>query len=231
MAGDGREVVRDPRRSNAPICTGRWPDGNPCGMIAERGKTKCRRHGGKSVSGLAHGNFKHGRYSKDLPTALAARAAEAAANPRLLSLSDDIAVTEARLADLLRDVEQGVCWDEVVAALAAFDAAQAAGDWGRMDAQFAALRGLVARGQAGQRVWQDIRQLWATRGKLVQIEVKTLQGLQQLVTVQQQLLLLGALTQAVVEAVERYADKATGRQILKAVQAEVTRLATLEERR
>jgi hypothetical protein len=180
---------------------------------------------------VAHPNFKHGRYAKDLPTSLAARAAEAAANPRLLSLSDDIAVTEARLAALFGEVEQGVSWDEVVAALAAFDAAQAAGDWGRMDAQFAALRDLVARGVAGRAVWQEIRQLWGTRGKLVQIEVKTLQGLQQLVTVQQQLLLLGALTNAVVEAVERYADKATGRQILKAVQAEVQRLATLEERR
>ena len=224
-------VRRDPR--TAPLCTGHKRDGSRCRRIAIRGKTKCRLHGGRSLSGAANGNFRHGRYSKDLPTQLVARYEAARANPRLLSLSDDVAVAEARLATLLASVETGesaACWQALRTTLDAFSTALAGGDLAAMDTHFKALRTLVERGQAGAGVWEDIRRVWETRCKLVQTEIKTLTSLQQMITVQQHMLMLGAVTEAVTQAVQTHADTQSGRRILMDIQHEFTRLATLEER-
>jgi hypothetical protein len=183
---------------------------------------------------MASGTFKTGRYSKALPAQLAARYEEARASPRLLSLSDDIALAEARLAALLDEVEQGAAgatWQELRTTLSAFEGALAAGNLDGMQAQFATLQRLVQQGGQTAAAWQDIRRLWETRCKLVQTEVKTLQGMQQMVSTQQLMLYLGAITVAVTEAVKRHADTASGRAILTEIQAEFTRLSTLDEGR
>ena len=55
---------------------------------------RCRLHGGKSPAGLASPHYKDGRYSKALPARLAARYATAEADPRLLELRDEVALTD-----------------------------------------------------------------------------------------------------------------------------------------
>jgi hypothetical protein len=220
--------------TNQVICDGhKRRTGEPCGQVAIKGKTKCRLHGGLSLSGPAHGRYTHGRYAKDMPSQLAQRYLEARENPRLLSLSDDIALAEARLADLLQAVdtgESGATWQALRRSLDAWSVALAGGDLDGMNTHFATMRQLVEQGSAGAGVWQEIQQVWAARCKLVQTEVKTLQGMQQMITVQQNQLMLGAVMQAVVEAVQQYADVPSGRKILMAVSNEMTRLSTLEER-
>jgi hypothetical protein len=168
-----------------------------------------------------------------MPSQLAQRYLEARENPRLLSLSDDIALAEARLAELLQAVDTGAAgatWQALRRTLDAFSLALAGGDLEGMNTHFAAMRQLVVQGSAGAGVWQEIQQVWQARCKLVQTEVKTLQGMQQMITVQQNQLMLGAVMQALVEAVQQHADVPSGRKILMAVSHEMTRLSTLEER-
>src|SRR5262252_2850255 len=81
--------------------------GEQCKRWAALGREVCVIHGGKTLSGAASGTYQTGRYSKSLPVQLAQRAEEARRNPRLLSLGDDIAVAEARLAQLFEAVESG----------------------------------------------------------------------------------------------------------------------------
>jgi hypothetical protein len=235
MPEDPTNRVRSPHDHRvAALCTGHKRDGSLCGAIAVTGKTKCRLHGGRSLSGMAAGGFKTGRYSKALPAQLAARYEEARASPRLLSLSDDIALAEAHLAALLEQVEQGAAgttWQELRTTLDAFEGALAVGNLDGMQAQFATLQRLVQQGGQTAAAWQEIRRVWETRCKLVQTEVKTLQGMQQMVSTQQLMLYLGAITAAVTEAVKRHADTASGRAILTDIQAEFTRLSTLDEGR
>jgi hypothetical protein len=38
--------------------------GTPCKRLARRPQGRCRLHGGRSLGGIAHPNFKHGRRSK-----------------------------------------------------------------------------------------------------------------------------------------------------------------------
>jgi hypothetical protein len=224
-------VRHDPR--TAALCTGHKRDGSRCGAIAVKGTTKCRLHGGKSLRGIASPSFKHGRYTKDLPTRLAQRAAEGLADPRLLSLSPDIAVAQAYLAELFQRVdtgESGACWQELGEAMEAFEAALAGGDLAAMDAHFQTMRALRARGSAGVGVWEEIRRGWETLGKLVKTETDTMLKLQQMITVQQALVIQAAQTEAIVRAVQAHADVSTGRKILMDVQTAFTKLATFEER-
>jgi hypothetical protein len=218
---------------NHVICTGhKRRTGEPCGQVAVRGKTKCRLHGGLSLSGAANGNYKHGRYSKDLLTQTAARAEEARTNPQLLSVSDDIALIEARIAEVLQAMgtgESGESWRDLKGALDAFSRAMASGDMAGMSTHFATMRKVVTQGSDQARAWAEVRRLEETRCKLVQTEVKTLQGLQQMITIQQHMLMVGAQTDAMIRAVLAHADTETGRKILRDMQTEFDRLATLKE--
>lgn len=220
-----------PLSNGQRICNGHRRDGSVCTMVAIHGTTKCKKHGGASPSGPASPHFKHGRYSRSLPARLAEHYHDFRANPRLLSLSDEIAVHQARLAEQLAQVdtgESGATWQQLKQTLDAFSTAQQAGDYPTMNGHFATLKQLVLTGSESTKQWDEIRRTSETLCKLVQTETKTLLGLQQLITVQQHMLMLGAVHAAIVEAVKAHADTQSGRKILMSVEAEFTRLATLE---
>ncbi len=68
---------------------------------------RCKFHGGPSFSGPANPAFKTGRFSKVLPIRLAAAYREALADPDLIGLRDEIAVTQARILELFAQLETG----------------------------------------------------------------------------------------------------------------------------
>ena len=227
----GRVVERDPRRHGAPICTAHWPDGNPCRRIAERGTTKCRRHGGKSLRGVASPSLKHGRYSKFLPAQLRGGYEAARQSPALLSLDDDIALSEARLAQLLGQVETGesaALWQTLRTTLAAFSEALGRGDMAGMTVHFETLQTLVTQGAQVGQTWKEIGEVWQSRTKLVATQVKTLQTLQQMVTREQVVLYMGAITEAVTRVVSEHAEPTQRRAILGDIMVEFEHLANLD---
>lgn len=219
--------------NGALLCNAHNGAGKLCSAIAVRGKTKCRKHGGRSLEGLAHPSLKNGRYSKHLPAQIASRADEARHDPQLLSLADDIAVHQALLAQAfarLETGESGAAWRAIGEALDALEVALAQGDSAALLQQHQTMRQLVTQGVGQAAVLEDVRKVEETHIKLVQTHVKTLQALQQMITVQQNQLMLGAVMNALVEAVKQYADVPSGRKILMAVGTEMTRLSTLEGR-
>lgn len=66
---------------------------------------RCYLHGGKAPTGPALPQFKHGRYSKDLPTRLLATYEATRNDPDLLNLTDELGVLDSRLVDLLRGMQ------------------------------------------------------------------------------------------------------------------------------
>src|SRR5262245_19691930 len=87
-------------------CGAKTRAGGPC-QRAAMPNGRCSKHGGKSLVGPAAPGFRHGRYSKLLPVQLAARFDEAKADPELLGLRDEIALVDARIADVLERMERG----------------------------------------------------------------------------------------------------------------------------
>ena len=90
----------------ARYCTGTCVDGTPCTRLARRGRPYCARHGGNVPVGIAHPGFKHGIDSRyHLAPSLLADAYEAARNdPKLLELTEHIALADAKLKSLVRDM-------------------------------------------------------------------------------------------------------------------------------
>lgn len=101
---------RQPHGSNdQPItrqCTARSKrSGEQCRKHAMRGRNVCLAHGGKTPRGAASPHFKTGRYSRSLPGHLVAAYEKALNDPKLLSLRDELALTDAMISELLRQLD------------------------------------------------------------------------------------------------------------------------------
>lgn len=177
-----------------------------CGALT-RGGTPCRRaplpngrcnlHGGKSLAGIASPSFRTGRYSKHLPERLTARYHEAASDPDLLALREDIALIDARLADLLGRVdrgEPGALWQAVSDAWDTFRRKR--GGTQEQDA-FMALAQAIEDGMTDFEAWAEIHTILEQRRKLVESERKRLVEMRQMVTVEQAMTFVAAIQESV----------------------------------
>lgn len=80
----------------------------PCQRKPVPGHPRCPLHGGHAPNGPNNGSFKHGRYSTYVPRDLAHDYAQAIQDPELVSLRRQIAIMEAREAELLRAVQESI---------------------------------------------------------------------------------------------------------------------------
>jgi len=178
-------------------CQAHKTNGDPCNAQAIRGKRVCRVHGGLTPSGLASPHYTHGRYSKALPARLAARYDEATTDPALLELRADVALLDARLADILTRVdtgESGALWGQLKKAHGELIIARGAGDTKAMATSLQLIGDLITQGHADYRAWQEIGALLEQRRKLVESERKRLIEAQQTLTVEKAMLLIGAIS-------------------------------------
>src|SRR5262245_50957479 len=90
--------------------------GKRCRANAVTGREVCYHHGGRSPQGIALPQTKSGRYSKHLPSRLLATYEEAKRDPEILALRDEVALIDARLAELLKRIdtgESGASWKQL----------------------------------------------------------------------------------------------------------------------
>lgn len=71
---------------------------------------RCRIHGGATPSGIALPQFRTGRYSKALPGGLRERYEQALGDEELLSLRDEVALLDARIAETLDGLPSDDKW-------------------------------------------------------------------------------------------------------------------------
>ena len=188
--------------------------------MAAMSNGRCRMHGGMTPSGPASPQYRTGRYSKVLPARLAGRYEEALANPDLLALRDDIAVIDARLAEMLGDLDASggaATWEALAEEMNAFEAALKTSDTRGMTRGLTAMRRLVGQGAAEGEKWEQIA-LWMERKrKLSETERRLLVDMQQVITAEKAMVLMAAL----VDIVRRHVDD---RSILAAIVLDVDRL-------
>jgi hypothetical protein len=157
---------------------------------------RCRIHGGKSLVGAAAGPYRNGRYSKYLPTRMLERYEDAATDTELIALREDVALIDARIADMLQRVDTGECgetWKALQEAVHEFDKAErgmnaASSDktieLKRIDREEAmrTIIVLVQEGMADYAAWREIGSLIEQRRKTVETEQKRLIAMQQVIT-------------------------------------------------
>lgn len=95
------ENVKARDKNGKPICGARTKrKGTPCTQDPMQ-NGRCRLHGGATPGGIASPHFKTGRWSKHLPAQLAEHYQAALADQDLLALREDLALLDARLAQVL----------------------------------------------------------------------------------------------------------------------------------
>jgi hypothetical protein len=166
---------------------------------------RCKYHGGASLTGTAHPNYQSGRYLKNLPQRLRERYEEALEDPDLHSFQEDLALIDARLDDLIKQMAEGgggEIFTEAMDAYQSFTFANRDGDAQAMRESLRRLETALHKGKGESYLWTEIRHLQEQRRKIVLAEAKRLQLTNQMVTVTKVNIVIAALLDSINRNVE-----------------------------
>lgn len=205
--------------------------GAQCKQTAINGTTKCRFHGGASLRGIAHPNYKTGRHSNALPTNLRGLYEEGLTDPELIQLRSEISLLDVRINQLTVTVAEGETdrWWKQVRKLwkDVMFAARTGNEVEQMRLQ-AELGKTIEEGSDQRAAWNDIADLIERRRKLSETEQRRMVAAQQMLTIEQAMLMLSATINALREAVYLYADATTARHILNEAQTRYGKVISLQ---
>lgn len=219
------------------ICGAKTKAGTPC-QRAPMANGRCSRHGGKTLRGIASPTFKHGRASKYMPTRLLGKYEEAMKDPELLNLRSDIAVVEARLAELMETLstgESGALWKAASSAALRIKDLQAAmarpnvtpERLAALQTEVAALTSVlvnnVAQGARDVDTWAELLGTMEQKRRIVESERRRLVDMNQMITAESAMGLIVALGMVV----KRYV---TDRKVLQQISVEFARLSGIDSR-
>ena len=160
-------------------------------------KTVCSTHGGKTPSGIGSPHWKHGRYSKDLPSNLAADYVRALKDPDLVSLREELALVDAFIAQDIRKLstlEEAGDWSKALGLLVEMENASANGDLELVSLRLRDLTGLINKGEESIKVRNRILDRIEQRRKIADSERRRMVDLRLLMSVERQMLLLAAVS-------------------------------------
>lgn len=188
----------------------------PCKWRPVRGKTVCRYHGGKSLSGPAHGRFKDGRHSvlrpvvvvDDMPRSKAHyfqdpemyRRSQALAQNVVENLEESVriaAMLETRAIERLETGESTAAWKLLKDRVREYDDATFNSDYEAMAQAFGGIRWAVETGLKEAAAVSDIQRLQEHQRKLAETAVKTRMQLTQNITTEDMQMFLAVFTQEI----------------------------------
>lgn len=197
-------------------CGAKKKDGTPCKAPAMP-NGRCRIHGGKSLAGIASPTHKTGRHSKYIPIGIMDTYHEHLADENKLVLDSEIALVDVRISEIvegLGDYDSADLWYKLYDRKREYQSAK--DEIERLKALTAILE-LIEMGASYTSKWAEIYASIEQRRKLVESERKRLVEAQQTIQVDQALILVTALLNAVKSNVS---DK----NALIAIQSEFNRL-------
>lgn len=224
------DFPKDHTHYGKPRCQA-WSNnqGRQCLGIAISGTDKCRVHGGKSPKGLASPNWETGRWSAHVPTGLADKYKKAMSDPELLDRAADIALVDARIAELvegLGDVEEGGgTWDQALKEFQDLDTALAEGDVDKAEEALDSLRPILRSGYSKETQWDKIHSALMRRNRLAGSQENRLVKMQVMIAMEDQLMIIERLASIVRDAVRQYVtDRDLQQRVLERVSKELRQL-------
>lgn len=157
-------------------------------------------HGGLTPSGIAAGNFKHGLYSKSLPTRLLSTYQERLADSSLLELKDQVSLIDARTVELLKKLDTGEsnqAWGLLKEHITTAREAALAGDAKTLFASLLVMQNLIDAGGRDAEIWSEIYSTVGIRKSLAETERRLLMQSDQILTMEQAMLLVTSIVSIV----------------------------------
>ncbi len=194
------EIIRNEKGQE--ICGAKKKTGGICQSPVLGSGGRCWLHGGKSLGGLASPTIKTGRHSKYLPAGLYEKFAEAQSDPLLFELRSEVALVDTRIGELLERIgksDSTELWKRLEDGFDTLNKTIMSGD---SDAQsvvnaLRALGNVIKEGIGDWASWKEITVQIEQRRRLVESERLHQKQMQQLVSVDQMMLLAGALLASV----------------------------------
>lgn len=205
------------------ICGNRkasWPhDPIPCTATIVMSNGRCHKHGGKSLGGPAHPNFKSGKYSKvALPPNMLEAYEEARMDPELLSMREEIAMLDMRLIDLFNRYEMSggaETWNRVKRA---YKKLRKGLTYGEIDMQMDAIMEMerIFEGERpDHELWAEIMTTMEMRRRVGESERKRLVDMNQMWTNDQMMVTFAQMVDALREFItDRKLLNALGRRLI-----------------
>ena len=193
-----------------------------CRRRAVSGRRTCQVHGGKTPRGIASPHFKTGKYSKDLPSRLAAQYEEARSDPDLLTLRDEIGVAETRFRELLQRLEEGdlgTLWPALGKAKGAYLKAMTADD-DKEQAALDTLLDLIDQGQQDYTLWQAIGEQIDRLSRLRTAEHKRQADMEVMISAERANLMIGAIISIMMTAIKKHVE---GEHVARSIYADISR--------
>lgn len=194
-----------------PVCGAKTRTGGTCKRACVVGRNRCKLHGGATLRGAAHGNFKHGFYSKAMPSRLRGDFDALLNDPKQLEGRAELAILQVRLQELVARLETGESAGAWEKARAAFDKVRQAEEDDNDEVRANALEelgDLLREGTTRERAWNDATELIERVSKVGERESKRQAREQQSATAEQVRALVASMTNAVL----LYVTDATTRQ-------------------
>jgi hypothetical protein len=176
-------------------CGAKTREGTPCQNPTMK-NGRCRMHGGASLRGTDLPQFKHGRYSKSVPDRLVARYEEALSDEERHDLRDEIALSEAKVADLLSKMDSGESDSGWIYLKGLADRMRRAKEGERASLLSEILR-TIREGAGESLAWQDTERWMARKQRLVEGDLRVAQVKQEMVSAEEVMALVAALVDAV----------------------------------
>jgi hypothetical protein len=156
------------------VCGAATRTGAPCQRSPVPGRTRCKLHGGATPRGTASPNYKNGRWSHLLPEPLAELYREEQTDEELTELGSDLRLVDARISQLLQELEAtgGADWQAAIRAMRRLREKMAGGEQDDILAALEYLGELLEEGHGEQRTWSQIERLMAQRQRLSEAERK-----------------------------------------------------------
>lgn len=173
---------------------------------------------------MASPNYRHGKYSRDLPSRYAADYQAALSDPDIHALSHEIGIIEARYRALLRRSETSDLGHAWLMLQTVWDAYRDATEPEEVLKARHAVEKIIRRGAQDYLLWQSLQETTKLLSTLRYQEHKRVLDLRTVMTEQQMEQALRFIETALYEAVMAHVDKELGRRILADTQARLRRL-------
>lgn len=177
----GKKHVRaDKDGVEKPSCQGHKDDPEtgelwPCGNWPMQDRHICFYHGGRTPVGPASPHWKHGAYSKHLPTRYLHAFELSLSDPELSSMKYQLAMLDAREQELLRRLdtgEAGVLWELVERAAQTLEIALEKGSKNVQQTVTADLLKNLKAWVNNETQFNELYRIWELRRKLAETEGK-----------------------------------------------------------
>jgi hypothetical protein len=203
-------------------CKARTKRGLKCRALALKNKLYCKHH-----SRVTQMDRNSGRYSANIPKHLLKDYEAGIADPNLTTLRDDIALFDARINELLSQIDSGEnpdMWLDLQRSWGNFMDAVREGDADKQRTLLPAINTLIIRGASKASAWKELGIVLEKRRKMVESEQKRLVSTSQMIAVEQVMHLMAATINALRKVVNKHVPRETAHVILADASIEYDRL-------